>query len=199
MKKKRTRRSQSEFPALDPKLNLKTRQKLLDYDYLDQLNDKELQFLNDFSNEYVNADFKTHIEQGRKRIHKKKKAEHPKNKHLKKLLQDFLNNIKKFVAILNESQITNTSKSKFKKSVNKFKKQLKTQIKKEFTFIKDSFKRDAEYNNNHRNMDIVSQQEAQGLLKSTDVLPEMIMVKRDYEEEMIDRIDRKKLGIEDEN
>src|ERR1700722_17385363 len=166
MKKKRNRRSQALYPALDPKLNLKTRSKLLDYDYIDQLSEKEKQWLNDFSSEYINADFKTNIEEGRKRIHRKKKVEHPKNKHLKKLIKDFLDNIKKFIQVLNESQITNVSKSKFKKSINKFKKHLKTQIQKDFKFITDAYKTDAEYNNNHRNMCILSKQEAMGMAKS---------------------------------
>jgi len=172
---------------------------LIEVDYLDQLNEKEKQWLNDFNSEFVNADFKTHLEEGRKRIHKKKKTEHPKNKHLKKLMQDFLAHVKKFIQILNESQITNTSRSKFKKSVNKFKKQLKVQIKKEFTFIEDKFKRESEFNNNHRNMDILSRQEAMGQLKSLDVLPETIMQKIDTENSIIDAIDRKKAGIVDED
>lgn len=198
MAKKSTRRSKAQFPALDPKLNLKTRSDLIDVDYLDQLNDKEKQWLNDFNSEFVNADFKTGIHEGRKRIHKKKKVEHEKNKHLKKLIVDFLNNVKKFITILNEAQITNNSRSKFKKSVNKFKKQLKTQIKKEFTFIEDHYKRSAEYDNNHRNMCIVTRERAQGKLKNSDLLPETIMVKKDYETEMIENIDKKKLGIVDE-
>lgn len=198
MKKKRTRRSESKFPALDPKLNLRSRSKLIDYDYLDQLNEKELQYLNDFTTEFINADFKTNLEEGRKRIHKKKRVEHEKNKHLKKLIVDFVANIKAFVKILNESQITNTSRSKFKKSVNKFKKQLKSQIKKEFTFIEDKFKRESEHSNNHRNTCIVTQQESQGMMKSLDMLSERLLDKKDTESLLIDKIDRKKLGIEEE-
>jgi hypothetical protein len=198
MKKKTTRRSSSKYPALDPRLNLKTRSELIEIDYLDKLSEKDKQWLNDFNSEFVNADFKTNIEEGRKRIHKKKRAEHPKNKHLKKVLIDFLATIKALIMILNQSQITNTSRSKLKKSVNKFKKQLKIQIKKEFKFIEDSYKTQAEYSNNHRNMDIISQQKAQGLLKSTDFLPETIMVKKDYENDMIDTIDKKRAGIDEE-
>lgn len=199
MKKKRTRRSQSKYPALDPKLNLKTRQELLDIDYLDQLSDKDKQWLNDFTNEYVHADFKTNINEGRKRIHKKKKVEHEKNRHLKKLIVDFTNHIKQFVTILNDSQITNTARSKFKKSVNKFKKQLKTQIKKEFTFIEDSFKRESEHSNNHRNSCIVTRQRAMGIDKSLHMLSERTMHKTDLESQLIESIDNKKLGIKDED
>lgn len=199
MKKKQTRRSSSKYPALDPKLNLKTRSDLIEIDYIEKLSEKDKQWLNDFNNEFVNADFKTNVQEGRKRIHKKKKVEHEKNKHLKKLLVDFLANVKQFIQILNDSQITNTSRSKFKKSVNKFKKQLKVQIKKEFTFIEDSYKRQAEYANNHRNMDIMSREKAQGKLRSTDVLPETIMSKVNVEDSIIDKIDREKLGIKDED
>lgn len=193
--KKQNRRSQSKYPALDPKLNLKTRADLLDYDYIDQLSEKDKQWLNDFSNEYVNADFKTHLEEGRKRIHPKRKAEHEKNKHLKKLIVDFLIHIKQFIQILNNSQITNTSRSKFKKTTNKFKKRLKTQIKKEFKFIKDKYKTESERSNNHRNTCTYTSKKAQGILKSTDYLPETIMVKKDTESEIIEKIDKK--GIED--
>lgn len=198
MAKKPTRRSKSQYPALDPKFNLKTRQDQLDYDYIEQLSEKDKQWLNDFSTEYVNADFKTNIKEGRKRIHKKKRVEHEKNKHLKKLINDFLANIKKFITILNESQITNNSKSKLKKSVNKFKKQLRTQIKKEFKFIEDSYKTQSEYDNNHRNMCILTRERAQGKLKSTDVLPETIMAKTNVEDEIINKIDSAKLTTNDE-
>lgn len=212
MKKKRTRRQAVKFPALDPKFNLKTRSDLIESEASENLpeswtdpktgktwsNDQLKQYLNDFNNEFINADFKTNVDEGRKRIHKKKRSEHEKNKHLKKLIADFLANIKKFITILNESQITNNSKSKLKKSVNKFKKQLKAQIKKEFKFITDTYKTSAEFDNNHRNMCILTRERAQGKLKSTDLLPETIMVKKDYETEMIDAIDRKKAGVLDE-
>lgn len=200
MKKKPSRRSSSRYPALDPKLNLKTRAKLLDADYLDKLSDTELQWYNDFHNEFTHADFKTNINEGRKRIHKKKKVEHEKNRHLKKLIIDFLANIKVFITILNESQITNTARSKFKKSVNKFKKQLKTQIKKEFTYIADTYKQQSEYANNHRNMDILSRQEAMGMAKSLDQLPERLLSKINVEDEILEKIDYERRGIlNDEN
>lgn len=199
MKKKPTRRSESLYPALDPKLNLKTRAKLLDADYLDKLGEKELQWLNDFHNEFTHADFKTNVEEGRKRIHKKKKGEHPKNKHLKKLIVDFLATIKALITVLNQAQITNTSRSKFKKSVNKFKKQFKAQIKKEFKFVEDVYKKSSEHANNHRNMCILSQREAMGMAKSLDSLPERLLDKTNTEDTIIDKIDREKAGIlEDE-
>lgn len=213
MKKKPTRRSKTQFPALNPRFNLKTRSDLIEIESSENLpqswtdpktgkkwsNDQLKQYLNDFNSEFVNADFKTGINEGRKRIHKKKRSEHERNKHLKKLILDFTNHIKQFVTILNDAQVTNISRSKFKKSVNKFKKQLKAQIKKEFKFIEDTYKTGAEFDNNHRNMCILTRERAQGKLKSTDLLPETIMVKKDYESEMINNIDKKKLGITEED
>jgi len=55
--KKRPKRSQVKYPALKPKYNPKVRQAEIDYDYLDQLNDEELQWLNKFSEEFINARF----------------------------------------------------------------------------------------------------------------------------------------------
>lgn len=54
---KKTKRAKVKYSALDPTVNLKTRYELIsDYDYLDQLNDQELAWLNKFTKEYVNAD-----------------------------------------------------------------------------------------------------------------------------------------------
>lgn len=52
---KKNKRQKAKYPALRPELNLKTRYELLDYDYLDQLTDEEKKWLNDFTEEYVNA------------------------------------------------------------------------------------------------------------------------------------------------
>lgn len=57
MKKKRNKRSKTKYPALDPSLNLKTRTDLLDYDYLDQLSEKDKDWLNRFTEEYTHARF----------------------------------------------------------------------------------------------------------------------------------------------
>lgn len=70
MAKKLTRRSKEKYPALVPHLNLKTRFENIDYDYVDKLTDAEKDWLNRFTEEYVNASFKH-----KNRVHKKKKDE----------------------------------------------------------------------------------------------------------------------------
>lgn len=57
-KKRKTKRSAEKYPALRQDLNLKTRFDLVDYDYLDKLNDKELEWLNKFTEEYTHTDFR---------------------------------------------------------------------------------------------------------------------------------------------
>lgn len=60
----------SKYPALDPSLNLKSRTELLDYDYLHKLSEKDLEWLNKFTEEYVNANIDT--DKPRKNLHKNK-------------------------------------------------------------------------------------------------------------------------------
>ena len=83
MKKKRTKRSSQKYPALKKELNLKTRSDLIDYDYLDKLSTKELEWLNQFTTEFVAADFRCPVcklsdcidkKHRRKHIHKSKKG-----------------------------------------------------------------------------------------------------------------------------
>jgi hypothetical protein len=160
--KKRSRRSSSKYPALDPQLNLKTRFEELDFDYVNTLPDvwvdpktgkkyNPKQFLNDFANESIHADFKTN----KKRIHKKKKVESKNNKHLQSISKKLNKDFKEIIVLLNEtelnlvfqlnekfkkyglsiknSQISTTSKMKLDNVLNKLKNKFKQQI-------KDSFK-----------------------------------------------------------
>jgi len=59
LKKKKSRRSSCEFPGLNPKLNLKTRQDEIEdlASYADQLSLKDKRWLNAFSEEEINANF----------------------------------------------------------------------------------------------------------------------------------------------
>lgn len=70
-KKKNNLRARTKFSALKPHLNLRTRyEEIKDIlSYVDQLNDKEKEWLNSFTAEYVNADF----QHGGKILHKGKK------------------------------------------------------------------------------------------------------------------------------
>ncbi len=69
--KKITRRSQEKYPALIPHLNLKTRFELIDYDYVDELSEEEKEWLNKFTEEYVNANLDS--KNLKKNLHKSKK------------------------------------------------------------------------------------------------------------------------------
>jgi hypothetical protein len=197
--KKRNKRSNSQFPALDPHLNLKTRFEQLDIDYLDKLpanwidpktgkkwsNTQLKQYLNDFTNESVHADFTTN----KKRIHKKKKVESKNNKHLKNLSKDVNTKFKEIIKLINDAQITTTSKIKLKRIVNQFKTQLKAQINNSLSFIDDFYKKEAEDKNNSRNRCILTRAKAQGKALGIDDLSELLMVPNNLEDEIIDKID----------
>ena len=51
----KNKRQKAKYPALRPELNLKTRYELLDYDYINKLSEQEKRWLNDFTEEYINA------------------------------------------------------------------------------------------------------------------------------------------------
>lgn len=201
MKLKNNRRSQQEFPALDPQYNLKTRLEQLDYDYIDQLPEtwtdpktgkkyNPKQFINDFTNEFIHADFKTN----KKRIHKKKRLENEKNKNLKILLNDLTENIKNLIKILNDSNVSTTTKTKLKKSINKLKSQLKKQVHNELKYIDDFFKTDSERKNNSRNRCVLTRAKAQGKSLGIDDISLNYATSENVEDQLIEQLDlRKKL------
>lgn len=57
MPKKKSKRDNEKYPALKPHLNLKTRYELYDMDYIDQLSEKDKDYLNRFMEEWANANF----------------------------------------------------------------------------------------------------------------------------------------------
>jgi hypothetical protein len=52
------KRNNTEYSALIPHLNLKTRFELVDYDYVGKLSPKQKEWLNNFTEEYVHANMK---------------------------------------------------------------------------------------------------------------------------------------------
>jgi hypothetical protein len=52
------KRELDKYPALNPRLNARTRFEVLDMDYLKKLSDQELVFMNQFMAEYVSGSFK---------------------------------------------------------------------------------------------------------------------------------------------
>jgi hypothetical protein len=56
--KGKKKRDLDKYPALNQRLNAKTRFEVLDMDYLKKLNDAELKYLNQFMGEYVSGAFK---------------------------------------------------------------------------------------------------------------------------------------------
>lgn len=54
--KRKTKREKQKYANLDPQVNLLSRaEEIGDFDYLDKLNEEELDFLNKFAGEYINA------------------------------------------------------------------------------------------------------------------------------------------------
>jgi len=199
--KKKNKRNQVKHPALDKTYNLKTRTDLYENDYINgyhdeetgetirALTDKEKDFLNKFNEEFINASFKS----DKKRIHKVKKAEHPKNVNLKKLNKIILDYIREINNSVNGSDITNTSKSNLRRIISKFRNEIKKKIKQEMKFIKDFYKKDVEDRNNQRNRCILTKAKAQGKSISMDELPEHYSIDFDVEDSLIEQLDFKKL------
>lgn len=196
LKKKKSRRSQAKYPALDPHLNLKTRFEQLDFDYVDKLPEEWIdpvtgkkcnpkEYLNNFTNEYLHADFFTN----EKRIHKKKKVEHPKNEALNLLVKNLAEAIKELNELINNANVNNILKTKLKKLTVKLKNDLKKLIKNEFSYVNDLFKRDAEHRNNSRNRCVLTRARAQGKALGFDDLPDTFYSNTNTEDEIIDRID----------
>lgn len=203
MAKKKTRRSEAKYPALDPHLNLKTRFEQLDFDYIDQLPEtwtdpktgkkyNPKQWLNDFTNEHTHADFRTN----KKRIHRKKKVESDKNKDLRDLLKTLNEKIKDLIFLLNDSRANTTTKLKLKKTINKMKNQLKKQILGELSYVEDYYKKEAEGKNNARNRCVLTRAKAQGKALGIDDLPESFYISENVEDEMIAKIDELNLAEE---
>jgi hypothetical protein len=200
--KKRTRRSGSKYPALDPQLNLKTRFEQLDTDYLNKLpknwtdpktgktwtDDQLKQYLNDFTNEFIHADFTTN----KKRIHKKKRVESESNKHLKNLSKTINAQFKEIIKSINDAQITTTSKIKLKKIVNQLKTQLKKQINNSLSFIDDFYKKESQDKNNSRNRCRYTRANAQNKTMGISQLNESLLSPDDLENDIIDKIDRER-------
>jgi len=69
MPRKKNRRNKQKYPALNPAYNLRSRIDLLECDYLHLLSEDDKEWLNNFNEEDINANFQ---HEGKK-IYKKKK------------------------------------------------------------------------------------------------------------------------------
>jgi hypothetical protein len=58
-KKKKSLREKTKFRALTKGVNLKSRGELIDYDYINKLSYEEKKWLNDFTEGWTNADFRS--------------------------------------------------------------------------------------------------------------------------------------------
>lgn len=67
--KRKTKRSSKKYPALEPRVNSRVRQEYNDYDYIDKLSEEEKQWLNDFTEEYLNASVGKQSEAENNRFH----------------------------------------------------------------------------------------------------------------------------------
>lgn len=212
MLKKKTRRSEAKYPALDPHLNLKTRFEQIDFDYVDQLPTEWIdpvtgkkynpkQYLNDFASEYIHADFSINKKRVHKtkRIQKKRRVEHEKNKDLNILRKNLLESIKGLNELINNSIVNNTTKIKLKKLVVKLKVNVKKLMKSELAFVNDYYQKEAYDRNNARNRCVLTRARAQGKALGFDDLPEDIYKDGNVEDELIEQIDQLKLAQESED
>lgn len=55
----KTKRDKKKYPNLSKQVNLKSRQNLIDYDYINKLSDEEKKWLDKFTKEYTNASIDT--------------------------------------------------------------------------------------------------------------------------------------------
>lgn len=179
-KEKKTRRSNTEYPELDPKLHLKTRIDQMDYDYVDKLPEtwtdpktgkvyNPKQYLNDFTKEYVSTSFD---EDTKKRIHKIKKVQNPKNKNIRELKTKLNEVFKNINELLSDSKASVKTKNSLRKMVKRMKAHFKKVLNKEITTIKDFYKKEAEDRNNTRNSCILTRTRAQGKTVGEEYLPE---------------------------
>lgn len=197
--KRNTKRSNAKYPALDPLLNLKTRYEQLDFDYVNKLPDtwtdpktgkkcNPKQFLNDFANEFIHADFTSN----KKRIHKKKKVDGKDNKYIKSLIEEMNFKFKELLNNLNNSGISTTRKMKLKKVLNRSKTTLEYQIKELLHYVDDFYKKEAEDKNNARNRCRYTKATAQDKTMGLSQISEKFLAFNDLEDEMIDKIDRER-------
>lgn len=186
-KKKKTRRSEAKYPALNPHLNLKTRFEQLDYDYVDTLSEKDKQWLNDFSSEYIHAEFNE-----TKRVMKKKRVPGERNQDLNKLKENIIDIVKQINSLIKDSNISSASKVRLRKIVEKMKKDFKEQIKKDLTFIDDIYRKEAYGRNNSRNRCILTRARAQGKAIGIDEIPLTKLSSDNVEDTLIELIDNKR-------
>lgn len=188
-KKTITRRTNAKYPALDPALNLKTRVELVDYDYIDKLSDKEKEWLNTFTNEYVHAEFKS------KRIQKKKRAESEKNQAIKELKVKLAKNFKEISNLVTNANVSVSTKNYLKKLLKKVKTAYKKRLEREKAFIEDIYKKEAYDRNNARNRCVLTRAKAQGKAFDIDLVTEKSYSSKDsIEDALIEALDAKRLS-----
>ena len=194
-KKKKSKRSELKYSSFDGAHNLKTRFELFDQDYINgfydaetgesirPLNNKEKDWLNRFNSEFINADFRS------KRVSKKIKKEHPKNANLKKLHKILNQYLKEMNDKVGEANVSLKSTANIRRTISKFRVQLKKKIQKEMRFIKDHYKKQSEDSNNARNRCVLTRAKAQGKALGIIDLSEGFPSNENEENDLIDKLD----------